>query len=326
MKRFVHLFLWAGLILATPVGTQEWQRFSGAGVVVEARQRYARFARNLARDFHKRVQDVKDQLSLAPPPEVNVTVGHDAKDLSQRLKVRLRPWTAGVSIKPKRRIGLNADSMRPPTAMPAAVILRHELTHQAIGEHLGPKKRIPLWLEEGICQWVAGTAYLGVRADLMARLNFDDLLTWSDISERFPEDRNTATFAYLQSFSFVSYLARIRGSRFLLDLVDITAEGVPVDQAILSLTGKAQVDLEKEWIEFEKGRSLGLLNVIHTVGPLVACAFLVILAFLCRRRAARVLLSKMEEDEGMEAARGDSLRSPPEAPAARNRTGEYHSP
>lgn len=326
MKRLLLLFLWAGLMPSAPVAAQEWQRFSGTGVVVEARQRYARFARNLARDFGKRVQDVKDQLGLTPPPEVLVTVGHDADDLSRRLKARLRPWTAGVSIKPKRRIGLNAGSMRPPTAMPAAVILRHELTHLAIGERLGPEKRIPLWLEEGICQWVAGTAYLGLRTDLMSRLNFDDLLLWSDISERFPEDRNTATLAYLQSFSFVSYLARTKGNRFLLDLIDNTAKGVPVHQAILSLTGKAQVDLEKEWIELEKRRSLGLLNLIHAVTPLVACAFLVILVFLNRRRAARALLSKMEEDEEMDAVRGDGLRYFLEAPTTGNRTGEYHSP
>jgi len=293
---------------------------------VEARPRHARFARSLARDFTRRAQEVKGQLGLAPPLEVHVTVGQDAKELSSRLEARLRPWTAGVTIKAKRRIGLNAESMRPPTSMPAAVILRHELTHLAIGEYLGPKKRIPLWLEEGICQWVGGTAYLGLRADLMARLNFDDLLLWADISERFPGDRNTATLAYLQSFSFVSYLARKGGRRFLLDLVDMTAEGVPVHQAILSLTGKAQVDLEKEWIEFEKGRSLGLLGWIRAISPLVACALLAVLAFLCRRRAARVLLSKMEEEEEMESTGGEVVRRPLGTPSAGSRTGECRSP
>jgi peptidase MA superfamily protein len=285
-------------VMAGTVGeAQEWRTFQGQGVVVEAPPRYAGLAAGLALRFPDRVAEVKSRLGLAPPPMVRLTVGVDARQLSERLGVDLRPWVAGVALKGRAHIGLNASSLRPPSSLPARVILRHELTHLALGERVGPDRRIPLWLEEGICQWVGGTAYLGVRTDLLAYLNFDDLLSWSDIEERFPGDRRNAQLAYLQSFAFVDYLAYTRGRAFLLQLVDAAAQGVPVHQAALSLTGQAQVDLEKAWMHHERQRSRRLLYLLQALSPLAVAAVLVILAWRRRARVAHFLLQEMEAEE-----------------------------
>jgi len=285
------------LLLLPRASSQEWQEIRGPGVVVETRARYVKLAMNLVRDFGKRVEEVQKHLGISPPAMITIIIGHDARDLSSRLDIHLRPWVAGVAVKSRHRIGLNAESMRPPLSMPAAVVLRHELTHLAIGEHQGPEQRSPLWLEEGVCQWVGGTAYLGIKADFLSRLNFDDLIPWKELSEHFPADRRSATLAYLQSFSFVEFLAWKKGSRFLLDLLDTTAGGVSVHEAFLRLTGKAQVDLEKEWVEYEKRRSIRMLYLIQVVSPLSIGAILVILAFRRRKRLSRALMKRMEEEE-----------------------------
>jgi hypothetical protein len=280
-----------------PAG-EEWREFAGDSVVVESPPRYAHLAAILAREFPERVVEVKTHLGIAPPAPVRVTIGIDARHLGSRLGVGLRPWVAGVALKGQARIGINAKVLRPPTSMPASVILRHELSHLALGRRLGPERSIPLWLEEGICQWVGGTSYLGVRAELLPRLNFDALLAWSGLAERFPADRLTAKLAYLQSFAFVDYLMTKHGDAFLLALVDRVADGTPVHRALFELTGKAQVELEKEWMAYERTRAHRVLYWVQAFGPLTLAAALVVLAWRRRTRVARFLLEEMEKEDG----------------------------
>jgi len=276
---------------------EEWRSFEGESVVVESPPRYAHLAAILAREFPERVVEVKERLGIAPPEPVRVTIGIDARHLGARLGVGLRSWVAGVALKRRAWIGINARVLRPPTSMPASVILRHELTHLALGRRLGREDAIPLWLEEGICQWVGGTTYLGARSDLLPRLSFDDLLSWSDLTERFPADRPTATLAYLQSFAFVDYLSMKRGGAFLLELVDRVAAGAPVHRAIFALTGRAQVDLEKAWMEYERRRAHRVLYWLQAFGPLTLAAALLVLAWRRRTRVARFLLEEMESQD-----------------------------
>jgi len=298
--RVAGVIVSALLVLAAgeaPAG-EEWREFEGESVVIESPPRYAHLAEILAREFPDRVVEVKKRLGIAPPAPVRVTIGIDARHLGSRLGTGLRPWVAGVALKGRARIGINAKVLRPPTSMPASVILRHELTHLALGRRLGPERSIPLWLEEGICQWVGGTTYLGVRSELLPRLSFDDLLAWADLAERFPADRPTAKLAYLQSFAFVDFLSTKYGDAFQLALVDRVAGGTPVHRALFELTGKAQVELEKEWMAYERMRAHRVLYWVQAFGPLTLAAALVVLAWRRRTRVARFLLQEMEEEDG----------------------------
>ncbi|MBN2490431.1 MAG: hypothetical protein JXQ29_06240 [Planctomycetes bacterium] len=304
MRRAVRLCGSAllGLLAGAAARAEEWQELSGPGVIVEAAPRYAGFAESLVRSFPARAAEVRAALGAGPPALVKVTVARDAAELSRRLSVPLRPWVAGVALKGKAHVGLNAASLRPPTGLPAAVILRHELSHLVLGERLGPERTIPLWLEEGVCQWVGGSAYLGQRSDLVSRLSFGALIPWGALVRSFPDDAQQAALAYVQSYAFVDYLATARGGRFVLELVDAAACGTPVPRAVFELTGEAQVDLESAWMRYERERERRLLYFLQAVSPLVVGAVLVVLAWRRRARVARFLLERMEEEEAMPAA------------------------
>jgi len=274
-----------------------WQRFEGDGVVVEALPRYARFARGVVRDHARRVAEVEARLGVKPPANIFVTIAPDAASLSARLGVALPPWTAGVALKHRGRIGLNAAALGPPLALPPAVVVRHELTHLAIGRRIGPEASVPRWLEEGICQWVGGDAYLGLRRDLMDNLDFERLIDWAAIHDRFPADRLRAGLAYQQSFAFVRYLADRFGAPLLLELVDAAAVGTPVYRTLLASTGKPLVDLQVAWMKAERERSNRMLRLLQGATPLALGAVLLGMAWRRRMRLARDLLRRMEEDE-----------------------------
>lgn len=288
------------LLLLVCVGAARadtWRRFEGDGVVVEAPSRYARFARGVVRDHARRAAEVESRLGVKPPESVFVTIAPDAASLAARLGVALPPWTAGVALKHRGRIGLNAAALGPPLSLPPAVVVRHELTHLAIGRRTGPEARVPLWLEEGICQWVGGDAYLGLRRDLMDNLDFERLLDWEVIRDRFPADRLRAGLAYQQSFAFVRYLAERFGAPLLLQLVDASASGTPVYRVLLAATGKPQIELQAAWMQAERKRSNRMLYLLQGAAPLALGAVLLGMAWRRRARLARDLLRRMEEDE-----------------------------
>jgi hypothetical protein len=291
-----------GLILfvvlaATRAGADTWPRFEGPGITVEAPPRFAHFARGLVRDHARRMAEVEARLGLAPPARVVITVAPDVASLAVRLGVELPPWAAGVALKGRGRIGLNAAALGPPLSLPPPVVVRHELTHLAIGGHVGPDARVPRWLEEGICQWVGGDAYLGLRRDLMDNLDFDRLIDWSALGNRFPSDRLRAGLAYQQSFAFVRYLADRFGAPLLLRLVDAAAAGTPVHRALLEETGQPQIELQQAWMQFERDRTNRMLYLLQGATPLAFGALLLAMAWRRRARLARDLLRRMEEDE-----------------------------
>lgn len=278
----------------------EWVRLEASHGTIEVRASQRGFAERLVTQWGRAHARVLETIAVAPPVPSRVVIGRDAADVSTRLETPLPSWIAGVALKGRATVGLNAASFAKRGSTPTSV-LRHELCHLAIGLRTG-ERSIPRWLEEGICQVVGGRPYLAGTLANAPPLELDSLTPWSRITAGFPRAERDAARAYEQSFSFVSHLERVGGFELLRALVDATAEGRSVSEAFVSVTGRAMVDHEREWLDHERRRRRGWLAVAEIATPLAIAAVLVLFAFRRRRRRDRVLQDAMEREMAAEDA------------------------
>lgn len=116
-------------------------------------------------------------------------------------------------------------------------ILRHELSHAFLVDFSGG--RIPLWMNEGLAQWLEGrrpSALPDARsADwldrIAARRSFMDL------------DADEAGLAYAWSLAVASELMELHGSTTLLRYLDLLAGGTPEPEAFQSAFGRTYASL-----------------------------------------------------------------------------------
>ncbi|MFN8092821.1 MAG: tetratricopeptide repeat protein [Vicinamibacteria bacterium] len=123
-------------------------------------------------------------------------------------------------------------------------VLRHELVHTFVAARAGAE--CPTWLQEGLAQWLSGSdaaregaALAAVSATLPRIESLEKPFT--GLSER------QATLAYAQSLSVVVHIARTRGERAILSLLDALAAGRPAAEALPETLGVSYAELQREW-------------------------------------------------------------------------------
>ena len=128
----------------------------------------------------------------------------------------------------------------------AKAVLVHELTHAVI--HSKTRGNCPRWLHEGLAQISSG-ATLG-RAET----------AWiaEQLREIEPHRWDASAFSYAMALSLTLHLERRRGFDGIVDLLDLLAEGKPIDEALSAQYGEDYRTICRRWAEqvtdAERGR------------------------------------------------------------------------
>lgn len=128
--------------------------------------------------------------------------------------------------------------------------LVHELCHVYIYQN--KKNEIPLWLEEGFCEYVFYTQKGDVQLDNLLQKN--KLIPLDTLSPRtgkgllkYDDRPLNNNLAYIQSFSFVNYLVKKFGVETVLKL--LSGEYSDFKEYFKQLTNHNLDDLEQQWKE-----------------------------------------------------------------------------
>lgn len=131
-----------------------------------------------------------------------------------------------------------------PGSLPETLV--HETFHLYLATMLRRvNRRVPLWFNEGVAQWVAGQKVSPqIRNMLQTDAKGGRLPSLASLSERFPDERLALSIAYARSLSFVEWLegrspgtvrgilsAMAQGERFKVALLDTTGENVSALEA-----------------------------------------------------------------------------------------------
>lgn len=178
--------------------------------------------------------------------------------------------------------------------------LEHELCHLVLHDHIR-RKRLPKWLDEGICQWVSGSLgeILAGQGLVTAGINLSrHPIPLEQLAESFPGERRLLIQAYEESRLFVDFLVARYGKDGLLKVLEHLKEGEAIDETVLKAFSTSLESLQTEWLQELRNRNMWLLwfsqylyEILFFLG-----AILTVLAFV-RRMIRKRDYDLEEEDE-----------------------------
>lgn len=128
--------------------------------------------------------------------------------------------------------------------------LKHELCHLLLHEHI-PEENFPMWLDEGLAQWVSG----GISEVIMHRkrsLLKEAILAGRYVPlrgliNRFEMEKTSLLLAYEASKDLVEYIINTHGKKKLIMFLDYLEQGYTPETALERALAISQGSLETAW-------------------------------------------------------------------------------
>ncbi len=252
----------ACLLLLVPLAGQGRVRLEAPGFS-------ERVQRQVERDAARALSLVQERMGWRLERDVRFVLVRRVSDLSPDLQKSFVGRTVAITLTHEYQVYLVRDrlSSAPPDDLRSTLV--HEFVHSVLGDmelRLGDgSKKVPLWLHEGMAQWVAGAGfYPGGEDTLYNNADWGRLLSWSQLRSRFPRDPEERQLAYAQSLSFFKFLEARFGFRVMMQMVRDFLEGktVSLGGALYQMEDATMVDMEKVWMDWVISNSgfLGLFK------------------------------------------------------------------
>jgi hypothetical protein len=175
-------------------------------------------------------------------------------------------------------------------------VLVHELSHVAL--HRAANGRpVPRWLAEGLAIHQARERSFERVRSLWEATARGQLVPLDDLARAFPTLPHRVNVAYAESADFVEWLSKRSGEPRLPELISRIARDQPFETAVSQTFHAGIGQLEHEWRE-ELAERFGAFPLLLGTGAIwVLIAVLVVLAWIRRRRGARVTLQRWADEE-----------------------------
>ncbi len=203
-----------------------------------------RLAREILQTLESHFQSIESELNFAPPDPIGVILytEQDFVDIT-----RAPNWAGAVN---DGRIRMPVQGLTSVTGHLSST-LKHELTHSFI--HQKTRGRAPVWLHEGIAQWMEGkrsrdNANLLVQA--YEKKVFVPLRAIENSFSGMPAD--VASYAYAWSLGVVEYMVQTNGAGDLARILDRINTESSAEEAVRSVLRMDYAELEAETVKYMK--------------------------------------------------------------------------
>ena len=241
-------------------------------------------------------------------PRLHVRVVRDADEMRALAPPGMPPpsYASGVAYP---SLGLILLSMTAPFGGDPPQIERvfvHELSHVALHRAVGGHP-VPRWFTEGLAiQHAREHSFERVKV-LAAAAYESQRIPLSQLSGRFPDGPTQVDLAYAQSADLVRFLMDDpRGQTKLRRLVRSLRDGLSFSDALFESYYMRPAQLERDWVEDLRSRSRVYPLLVGGSLAWVLAAILLPVAYLRRRKRAKLKLQRMalrEEKDRLEAER-----------------------
>jgi hypothetical protein len=210
---------------------------------------------------------------------------------------KIPPWSIGVAY-PR----LNMIVMLSPRAikgehMDLRTIFSHEFTHLALGRAFQGSGGVPQWLHEGLAMYESREWDFRRVSTITRAVLTNSLIPLSEITQRFPRQRDRAELSYSESFYFISFLinkyARLQFHRFISEY----SEGKPLNQVLVDTYAMGLDQLEEQWRGYLKMRFSWIPLITSSTALWFLLALIFLLAYGKKRRAKGKLYEQWEREE-----------------------------
>lgn len=199
-------------------------------------------ARSILAVLEEHFRAVARALNYTPPEPIGVVLytGREFADIT-----RAPAWAGAVNDGRLRVPVQGLTSVTPALSR----VLRHELVHSFLAQKTGG--RCPVWLHEGIAQWLEGERTGPAAAMLVAAAEARGPLPLKALEDSWLQlPAPAAGLAYAWSLAVVEYLAEIHGMRDVERVLDRIAAGAAGEQAVREILRMDYAELEQRTTEF----------------------------------------------------------------------------
>ncbi|NQU04921.1 MAG: hypothetical protein HQ568_02425 [Calditrichaeota bacterium] len=233
---------------------------------------------------------------------IKVILTLSSEDFKRRTKGRVPGWAGGVAY-PQQNMIILKTPLFFGQGIPVEVLATHEITHVLIHQVIGDNY-LPRWLEEGLCQVLAGETRTGSLSKMGRAAAANRLMGLPRVDHVLGFSRHDATLAYVES----RYAAAKFVDQFdwiaVNDLLKRVGEGVEFDDAFFQATGVDYEYWQVEWLE-EARRKYSVLallevqNLIWVIILLLAITAMIV-TFIRRKLQLKRWMEEEEDDDDYE--------------------------
>ena len=293
------------LLLCLPVGAQE--ELDHETILVRYPSGMLGAAQRIQKIYPRLKEDCERKLGFLYRRKLRLWLvrNHDDfNEIVERLGSQPRPGhVAAIAFPHQDIVVLKSSAWTRQTGPQFEITFQHEIAHCLLGHMRRNHRtlRIPVWLDEGIAQWLSEPPFGRENQILLRAMHHDALIPFADLTKRFPTKEGPAQLAYAQSESFVNFIATYDDpegrKRNLNGLLLLMATGLSFNEASLKILGRSQQALVAEWL----GQNRPSLPIpLQSLPEILFALVLVILALLAwathRVRRSEALARMAAED------------------------------
>jgi len=296
---FIRLALFACLLFVGAVAAIAEVRVDTEQLQIVAPDGMEGFAERVRSQFPVLIGEVERALGGRFHRRLIVRVARGDDDFARELE-RPASQVAALARPARAEIVLKASAIRATTGESFPAIVRHELVHVILYDLVG-SRRVPRWFDEGLAEVVGGRHPFGSAYELARGIVSDSIMTLDELTEEFPENPDAFALAYRQSENFVMYLRSQIGMKGIRRVIELTAGGSSVRDAIEEVSGVPLDEHEAQWrhdLEASSGAAMyTLLAAWWWEILIVGVAFGTLVAVWRHRIRRRRILDEMDADE-----------------------------
>jgi len=244
-------------------------------------------------------------ISLDRPVPLAIVRGREEFD---RLCGRQMPrWALAAALRGRRGIVVDAARVTPATASDVRLTVFHEVVHLALFQVEADRPTpLPLWFHEGVATRMSSYQHLltDTRAFNIAAMH-GRLIPFDDLEHHFPAEPAEASLAYLQSESFIGYIARSRSLQALRGILGRYRRGESFETAFQSALGLSRAEMEKRWRRKLRKRFPWLRTIWEMTTLCTVMALATVAVFLLVRRRSRRQRQRWQAEETIWTVVGD---------------------
>jgi hypothetical protein len=246
-------------------------------------------------ELKKKLKYIESNLETELKGSVKVILTLSADDFARRTKGRVPGWAGGVAYPQQKTIILKTPLFFG-QGVPVEVLAAHEITHVLIHQIIGDNY-LPRWLEEGLCQVLAGETRTGSLSNMGRAAAANRLMGLPRVDHVLGFSRPDATLAYTESRYATAALVDRFSWRAINDLLRRIGDGVEFEEAFFLATGIDYEYWQVEWLEGARNKYsvMALLEMQNLIWIIIL--LLAIIAMIVTFTRSRLQLKRWTEEE-----------------------------
>lgn len=237
---------------------------------------------------------IEDFFNYKPQSIITIILTRSDAEYDLYRKNTIPEWSQAVALTKEKIIILKIESAEAIKRSPE--ILLHELVH-IFFENKTKYRKIPVWLHEGIAQYLSGYELtINDRIHLANALVSDNIISLTSMDTMFHFNQVKARLAYIESLTAIQFIVKKHGVEALKRIIHNMSNDMSVNQAFMTALGYDFIDFEIYWYEelSSQNRWLIILNFENLLWiSIVLLAIMVIILIKLKNRR----LQKSWEDE-----------------------------